>query len=46
MLHLGEDLGVGLRDLAKNDISGVPISEVRFDYNAVREKILADRKKA
>jgi hypothetical protein len=46
MLHLGENLGVGLRDLGKNDIAGVPISEVRFDYNAVREKILAERKKA
>ena len=46
MLHLGEDLGVGLRDLSKNEIAGVPISEVVFDYTAVRNKILADRKKA
>jgi hypothetical protein len=46
MLHLGENLGVGLRDLSKNDIAGVPISEVVFDYTAVRDKILADRKKA
>jgi hypothetical protein len=46
MLHLGENLGVGLRDLKQNDIAGVPISEVVFDYTAVRDKILAERKKA
>jgi len=46
MLHLGENLGVGLRDLTKNDIAGVPISEVVFDYTAVRDRILAERKKA
>ncbi|HMD71281.1 MAG TPA: DUF362 domain-containing protein [Bryobacteraceae bacterium] len=46
MLQLGENLGVGLRDPSKNDIAGVPISEVVFDYTAVRDKILADRKKA
>jgi uncharacterized protein (DUF362 family) len=45
MLHIGETLGVGLRDLSKNDISGAPIAEVRFDYTAVREKLLASQKK-
>ena len=46
MVRLGEDLGVGLRDLTRNDIAGVPISEVVFDYTAVRDRILAERKKA
>jgi uncharacterized protein (DUF362 family) len=44
MLRLGEDLGIGLRDLSRNEIAGAPISEVVFDYTAVREKILAARK--
>jgi uncharacterized protein (DUF362 family) len=46
MLHLAEDLGVGLRDLSRNEILGVPISEVVFSYPAVREKLLAAQKKA
>ena len=46
MLHLGEDLGVGLRDLSRNEVLGVPISEVVFSYPAVREKLLAAQKKA
>jgi uncharacterized protein (DUF362 family) len=46
MLRLAEDLGVGLRDLSRNEIVGTPIKEVVFDYSAVREKILAAAKKA
>jgi uncharacterized protein (DUF362 family) len=46
MLHLGEDLGIGLRDLSKNEILGVPVSDVVFSYPAVREKLLAAQKKA
>jgi uncharacterized protein (DUF362 family) len=46
MLHIAEDLGVGLRDLSKNEILGVPIKEVLFSYTAVREKLLAAQKKA
>ena len=45
MLRLAEDLGVGLRDLKKNEVVGTPISEVVFDYTAVRDKILAAAKK-
>jgi uncharacterized protein (DUF362 family) len=41
MLRLGEGLGIGWRDLSKNEIVGVPISQVVFSYSAVREKILA-----
>jgi hypothetical protein len=46
MLRLGEDLGVGVRELSRNEIAGTPIPEVVFDYNAVREEILAGAKKA
>jgi uncharacterized protein (DUF362 family) len=46
MLHLGEDLGIGERDLSRNDIVGTPIAEVVFDYSAVRARILAAAKKA
>ena len=46
MLHLGEDLGIGERDLSRNDIVGTPIPEVVFDYSAVRARILAAAKKA
>jgi uncharacterized protein (DUF362 family) len=46
MLHLAEDLGVGLRDLSRNEILGVPIKEVVFSYPAVKEKLLAAQKKA
>jgi hypothetical protein len=46
MLRLGEDLGIGVRDLGRNEIVGTPISEVVFDYTAVREKMLAAAKKA
>jgi hypothetical protein len=45
MLQLGESLGIGWRDLSKNEIVGVPISQVVFSYSAVRDKILADAKK-
>ena len=45
MLRLGEDLGIGLRDPNRNEIAGTPIQEVVFDYNAVREKMLAAAKK-
>jgi len=46
MLHLAEDLGVGLRDPGRNEILGVPIKEVVFSYSAVRDKLLAAQKKA
>jgi hypothetical protein len=46
VLRLGEDLGIGLRDLSRNEIAGPPISEVVFSYSAVREKILAATKKS
>ena len=46
MLRLGEDLGIGVRDLGRNEIVGTPIAEVVFSYSAVREKILAAAKKA
>ena len=45
-LRFGEELGVGIRDLSRNEVAGVPIKEVVFDYNAVREKLLAAQKKA
>jgi uncharacterized protein (DUF362 family) len=45
-LAFGEQLGVGIRDLKQNEVVGVPISEVVFSYNAVRERILAERKKS
>jgi len=44
MLQLGESLGVGLRDLKLNEVAGAPISEVLFDYTAVRDKLLAAKK--
>ena len=46
MLRFGEELGVGLRDLKRNEVAGVPIAEARFDFNAVRERILREAKKA
>jgi hypothetical protein len=46
MVRLGEDLGIGLRDLSRNEIAGAPISEVVFSYSAVREKLLAAAKKS
>jgi hypothetical protein len=46
MLRLGEELGVGLRDLKRNEVVGVPIADVRFDFAAVRERILRETKKA
>jgi uncharacterized protein (DUF362 family) len=45
MLRFAEDLGVGTRDLSRNEIIGVPISEVLFSYPAVAEKILREAKK-
>jgi uncharacterized protein (DUF362 family) len=45
-LAFGEQLGVGIRDLKKNEILGVPISEVVFSYPAMMEKLLAAQKKA
>ncbi len=45
MLHLGEDLGVGLRDLSRNEVAGTPIKEVVFSYTAVRDRLLAAAKK-
>jgi len=46
MQRLGEDLGIGLRDPARNEIAGVPIKDVVFSYTAVREKMQAAAKKA
>jgi uncharacterized protein (DUF362 family) len=46
MLRLGEELGIGLRDLKRNEVVGVPIADVRFDFAAVRERILREAKKA
>jgi uncharacterized protein (DUF362 family) len=45
-LAFGEQLGVGIRDLKKNEILGVPIADVVFSYPAVMEKLLAAQKKA
>jgi uncharacterized protein (DUF362 family) len=45
MLRFGEELGVGLRDLKRNEVVGVPIAEARFDFTAVRERILREAKK-
>ena len=45
MLRFGEELGVGLRDLKRNEVTGVPIAEALFDFNAVRERILREAKK-
>jgi len=45
MLRFGEELGVGLRDLKRNEVVGVPIAQVVFDFNAVRERILREAKK-
>ena len=46
MLRLAEDLGVGVRDLSRNEVVGTPIKDVVFSYSAVRDKILAAQKKA
>ena len=40
MLRFGEELGVGRRALDRNELVGVPIAEARFDFAAVRERIL------
>ena len=45
-LAFGEQLGVGIRDLGKNEILGVPVSAVVFSYQAVLDKLLAEKKKA
>ena len=45
-LRFGEELGVGLRDIGKNEVAGVPIKEVLFDYSAVRERLQAAQKKS
>ena len=45
-LAFGEQLGVGIRDLKKNEILGVPVADVVFSYSAVMEKLLAAQKKA
>jgi uncharacterized protein (DUF362 family) len=41
MLQLGEGLGIGMRDMSRNEVVGVPVSQVVFSYSAVRDKILA-----
>ena len=38
-LLFGEQLGVGIRDLKKNEILGVPVADVIFSFPAVREKL-------
>jgi len=45
MLRFGEELGVGLRDLNRNEVTGVPIAEARFDFAAIREQILREARK-
>ncbi len=45
-LRFGEELGVGLRDLSRNEVVGVPVSDVVFSFPAVREKLQADQKRA
>jgi len=42
MLRFGEELGVGLRDLNRNEVAGVPIAQARFDFTAVRDRILRE----
>jgi uncharacterized protein (DUF362 family) len=44
-LRFGEELGVGLRDPARNEVVGVPIAQALFDFAAVRERILREAKK-
>jgi hypothetical protein len=44
-LRFGEELGVGIRDLKRNEVTGVPIADVLFDYSAVRERLLREAKK-
>jgi hypothetical protein len=36
-LQLGERAGLGIRDPGRNDVVGTPISQVMFDFVAVRE---------
>jgi uncharacterized protein (DUF362 family) len=45
-LQFGEQLGIGIRDLKRNEILGVPVADVVFSYPAVMEKLLAAQKKA
>jgi uncharacterized protein (DUF362 family) len=45
-LAFGEQLGVGLRDPKRNEVMGVPISEVVFSFGAVREKLMRESKTA
>jgi uncharacterized protein (DUF362 family) len=44
MLRFGEELGVGRRDLGRNEVVGVPIADALFDFAAVRERILRQAK--
>ena len=44
-LAFGEQLGIGIRDLKRNEILGVPVADVVFSYPAVMEKLLAAQKK-
>ena len=44
MLRFGEQLGVGRRDINRNEVVGVPIADARFDFAAVRERILRKAK--
>jgi uncharacterized protein (DUF362 family) len=41
-LRLGEEVGLGFRDLRKNEVVGDPISEVAFDFKAVRERLRSE----
>jgi uncharacterized protein (DUF362 family) len=45
-LQFGEQLGIGIRDLKRNEILGVPVADVVFSYPAVMEKLVAAQKKA
>jgi uncharacterized protein (DUF362 family) len=41
-LAFGEQLGVGLRDPKRNEVMGVPVSEVVFSFGAIREKLMKE----
>lgn len=39
MQRMGEDLGLGIRDLKRNEVVGSPIAEVVFDFKAIRKEL-------
>jgi uncharacterized protein (DUF362 family) len=46
LLRLAEDVGIGTRDLGKIELIGTPVSEVRFDFQAIRLKFRRERAEA